>query len=148
MRRMPQERPKQPRRHLVCYMQIMVPRKMSQYVQGHISLLCGSPRHWLDMCPLFSTTTERFFFLRRLGEGIYTNRELISPQELEAKRINSRKGLLLCHLNINSIQNKFDELIDVIHKLKVHVIIIGETKIDSTYPNSQFNVARLLAVLQ
>ena len=32
VRRMPQERSKQPRRHLVCYMQIMVPRQMSQYV--------------------------------------------------------------------------------------------------------------------
>ena len=45
MRRMPQERSKQPRRHLVCYMQIMVPRKMSQYVEEYILLLLGSPRH-------------------------------------------------------------------------------------------------------
>lgn len=48
--------------------------------------------------------------------------------------------LLLCHLNINSIQNKFDELAYLIHKLTAHIIFIGETKIDSTYPNSQFNI--------
>ena len=72
--------------------------------------------------------------------GVYANQDLISPQELEAKRTNSSKELLLCHLNINSIQNKFDELVDVIHKLKAHIIFIGETKIDSTYPNSQFNI--------
>jgi len=46
----------------------------------------------------------------------------------------------LCHLNINSIQNKFDELVDVIHKLKTHIIFIGETKIDLTYWNSQFYI--------
>ena len=28
----------------------------------------------------------------------------------------------------------------MIHKLKAHIIFIGETKIDSTYPNSQFNI--------
>ena len=74
------------------------------------------------------------------GEGIYANQDLDTPQELEAKRTNSSKELLLCHLNINSIQNKFDELVDVIHKLKAHIIFIGETKIDSTYPNSQFYI--------
>ena len=76
------------------------------------------------------------------GEGIYANQDPVSPQELEAKRTNSSKELLLCHLNINSIQNKFDELVDVIHKLKAHIIFIGETnsKIDSTYPNSQFYI--------
>lgn len=74
------------------------------------------------------------------GEGIYANQDLVSPQELEAKQTNSSKELLLCHLNINSIQNKFDELVDVIHKLKAHIIFIRETKIDSTYPNSQFYI--------
>ena len=48
--------------------------------------------------------------------------------------------ILVCHLNINSIQNKFEELVTVIKKLKVHIIFIGETKIDSTYPNSQFSI--------
>lgn len=28
----------------------------------------------------------------------------------------------------------------MIHKLKAHIIFIGETKIDSSYPNSQFNI--------
>ena len=57
------------------------------------------------------------------GEGINANQDFISPQELEAKRTNSSKDLLLCHLNINSIQNKFDELAYVIHKLKAHIIL-------------------------
>ena len=74
------------------------------------------------------------------GEGINANQDLILPQELEAKRTNSSKELLLCHLNINSIQNRFDKLANVIHILKTHIIFIGETKIDSTYPNSQFNI--------
>lgn len=47
---------------------------------------------------------------------------------------------MLCHLNINSIQNKFEELSQLIKVLKIHVAFISETKIDSSYPNEQFNI--------
>ena len=40
---------------------------------------------------------------------------------------------LLIHLNINSLQNKFEEL-------KSHIIFITETKIDKSYPNDQFKL--------
>ena len=46
--------------------------------------------------------------------------------------------MLIRHLNINSIQNKFDELKMLNEKLKAHVLIISEMKIDNSYPNSQF----------
>ena len=47
---------------------------------------------------------------------------------------------MVYHLNINSIQNKFEELIDMIKTLKAHIILISETNIDSTYPNEQFSL--------
>ena len=44
------------------------------------------------------------------------------------------------HININSIQNKFEEFSEVISKSRMQVIIVGETKIDSSYSDSQFNI--------
>ena len=59
--------------------------------------------------------------------------------QLENQR-NICNDILLCHLNINSIQNKFEELVALIRKLKIHIIFISKTKIDSTYPDSQFAI--------
>ena len=59
--------------------------------------------------------------------------------QLENQR-NICNDILLCHLNINSIQNKFEELVPLIRKLKIHIIFISKTKIDSTYPDSQFAI--------
>ena len=47
---------------------------------------------------------------------------------------------LLAHLNINSLQNKFDELQLIMNKLKAEILVLTETKIDSSYPNSQFTL--------
>ena len=44
----------------------------------------------------------------------------------------------MVHLNINSLQNKLDELKAINEKLKASIIILTETKIDGTYPNSLF----------
>ena len=44
------------------------------------------------------------------------------------------------HLNINSIQNKFEELTATIKTIGAHVMFISETKIDSSYPNAQFSI--------
>ena len=60
--------------------------------------------------------------------------------DLEDMRSIYRKELLMCHININSIQNKFEELQDIIQKEKAQVMIVSESKIDSSYPDSQFHV--------
>ena len=46
----------------------------------------------------------------------------------------------MIHLNINSIQNKFDELKLLNRGLKSQVIILSETKIDSSYKSDQFRL--------
>ena len=49
----------------------------------------------------------------------------------------------MCHLNINSIQNKFEELAelaDLIKDSRTQLMIVSESKIDSSYPNSQFSI--------
>ena len=45
-----------------------------------------------------------------------------------------------CHLNINSIQNKFEELAGLIKDSRTQLMIVSESKIDSSYPNSQFSI--------
>ena len=62
------------------------------------------------------------------------------PEVIEIRKRDSR-DLLLFHLNINSIQNKFEELKSIITEdLKAQVAFITETKLDATYPSSQFKI--------
>ena len=58
--------------------------------------------------------------------------------ELLAKR--HSKDRLLAHLNMNSVQNKFEELSAIIKTLRAHILFISETKIDASYPNTQFSI--------
>ena len=45
--------------------------------------------------------------------------------------------LLIGNLNINSISDKFDQL-KLLSRGKVDILVITETKLDSTFPTSQF----------
>ena len=47
---------------------------------------------------------------------------------------------LLSHLNINSIQNKFKELRQIVMESKVQIMAVSETKIDASYTDSQFHI--------
>ena len=50
------------------------------------------------------------------------------------------RNILISHLNINSIQNKFEDLKLLNNQLKSQLIVIMETKIDGMYPNAQFQL--------
>ena len=54
------------------------------------------------------------------------------------KQTHFRQGLLI-HQNINSLENKFEELKFINDKIKAS-IVLTETKIDSSYPDSQFRM--------
>ena len=47
----------------------------------------------------------------------------------------------MCHLNIKSIQSKFEELTSLIKKSRTELMIVSKSKIDSSYPNSQFTIS-------
>jgi len=47
---------------------------------------------------------------------------------------------LVCHLNINSIQNKFEELTATINKISAHIVFASETNTDASYPDEQFSI--------
>ena len=79
--------------------------------------------------------------LQDAAEQSSTENEHTIPDnaKLECLRKHFNKDLLMGHLNINSIQNKFEELTATIKTIGAHVMFISETKIDSSYPNPQFS---------
>ena len=56
-----------------------------------------------------------------------------------ARRENPR-DLLLSHLNINSIQNKFEELRHIVLESRVQIMVVSKSKVDASYPDSQFHI--------
>ena len=54
------------------------------------------------------------------------------------QRTKKVREILLIHLNVNSLQNKVEEVGLLIRKIKAQVFFLTETKIDNTYPDSQF----------
>ena len=47
--------------------------------------------------------------------------------------------VIFAQLNINSLQNKFESLLDIINK-NIDVLSISETKIGSSFPSAQFHL--------
>ena len=57
--------------------------------------------------------------------------------DLRTFRVKYPSNVIIGHLNINSIRNKF-ELLSFLIDGKVDIFLISETKIDGTFPTSQF----------
>ena len=57
--------------------------------------------------------------------------------ELKCLRLANKNNLLLGYININSIRNKIEQLASIISD-SFDVIAIAETKLDETFPTSQF----------
>ena len=57
---------------------------------------------------------------------------------LRELRVNNPKKVTLGHLNINSIPNKFNGIMEIVKK-QLDIFLISETKIDESFPDAQFN---------
>ena len=64
-----------------------------------------------------------------------TNSDVYS--NLENMWKNNSKKIIISHLNINSIRNKFDFLADIV-KDNIDILMISESKLDDSFPDSQF----------
>ena len=53
------------------------------------------------------------------------------------------KKLIIAHLNINSLRNKFEFLVDQIKK-KVDRLMVSETKLNESFPQGQFKISGLV----
>ena len=62
-------------------------------------------------------------------------------------RIQNVKNIIIAHLNINSIRNKFDALVHIING-NVDILVIVETKLDETFPENQFRINGFQKTLQ
>ena len=56
---------------------------------------------------------------------------------LKEIRLKNVDRLIIAHLNINSIRNKFEALSSFVTD-NIDILLISETKIDSTFPDGQF----------
>ena len=54
-------------------------------------------------------------------------------------RIQNVENIIIAHLNINSLRNKFDALVHIISG-NVDILVIVETKLDQTFPENQFRI--------
>ena len=62
----------------------------------------------------------------------------LSPREvLKSLKLKNTNKIIIGHLNINSIRNKFESRKYIINN-NVDMLLISETKLNDTYPGSQF----------
>ena len=54
-------------------------------------------------------------------------------------RVKNTNRIIFAHLNINSIRNKFEMISDLVNG-RIDILLISETKIDATFPTSQFEI--------
>ena len=82
----------------------------------------------------------------RNSESVSSGSKLICNKYLEQEdiseilkyiRITNINRLIIGSLNVNSISNKFDQLKTVVQG-KLDILVIVETKLDTTFPDSQF----------
>ena len=59
--------------------------------------------------------------------------------KLKNARLKNTKRLTIAQLNINSLRNKFDSLVRMLHNI-LDILLISETKIDSSFPTAQFQI--------
>ena len=74
--------------------------------------------------------------MNELGDNNDPSDTLSILRNLKLKNINR---LVLGHLNINSLAGKFDQLKALI-KRNIDILVLAETKIDSSFPNAQFRI--------
>lgn len=61
-------------------------------------------------------------------------------KELYTVRQKHLKNFIISHLNINSVQNKFSEIHEMLQEKLTDCLILSETKLDNSYPMTQFQI--------
>ena len=84
--------------------------------------------------PSIDSPIKKSFVLN--NKKIKKDEPTLSLNELITK---NNEKLIIGHLNINFIENKFEALVSLV-KDKLDIIMISETKIDESFPESQFTM--------
>ena len=85
---------------------------------------------------LEQSSTDKISFIDENEESSESTSFL---NKLKATRIANINRLMIGHININSIRNKFEMLSNSI-KGNLDILMISETKLDSTFPSNQFTI--------
>ena len=90
-------------------------------------------------CPIMNPLAVPF--LPRSAQGPYDDNENSSDvyTKLNDIRVKNIHRVIISHLNINSIRNKFVALSDIA-KNKIDIMLISETKLNSSFSNSLFYI--------
>ena len=68
------------------------------------------------------------------------NESISDPfEKLKNSRLKNPNRLIIAQRNINSLRNKFDSLIRMLHN-NLDILLISETKIDSSFLTAQFQI--------
>ena len=98
---------------------------------------CGSEACNDNSLPLsFSDEQNNSSTVNKLSADLDSNSEDISDILNNIRKENIDR-LIVAHLNINSIRNKFELLVDSISG-KVDILMLSETKLDASFPRGQF----------
>ena len=74
------------------------------------------------------------------NKGSAESAQTDDPKEvLNNLRVKNVNRLICAQLNINSIRNKFNSLVDMINN-NIDILMISETKLDPSFPNDQFHI--------
>ena len=60
--------------------------------------------------------------------------------DLRTQRLKNARNILLGHVNINSIRNKFEPIEGILRNGLIDILVISESKIDDSFPMAQFSV--------
>ena len=60
-------------------------------------------------------------------------------EKLKNVRLKNLNRLVIAQLNFNSLRTKFDSLVRMLHN-NLDILLISETKIDSSFPIAQFQI--------
>ena len=75
--------------------------------------------------------------LNRSNDHVDVDSNSYFGDQLSSLRKKNLNLLILAHFNINSVSNKFDQLVNGI-KGNIDVLMISETKLDDSFPSMQF----------
>ena len=106
----------------------------------HVSICCSEPfcSHSIeniDISPENSSISNQ-----NLNHMNSSNKETDCFTEPKTFRFKNPKNLIMGHLNVNSLRNKF-ESIKLIISPNFDIFLVSETKLDESFPNNQFSIS-------
>ena len=68
-----------------------------------------------------------------------SKRNFVTFQSVQAHRCKNPKNVIIGHLNVNSLRNKF-AAVDELIKNKIDICLISDSKVDESFLNQQFKI--------